>query len=141
MASVFNSAVEQALSQQSWFVRRKDTLVAIAGTALQIANLGALYASSGPEWVNILIAVVIGAAQIIIHAGTRGAITPSMATRLAAAGAQAHLDRDPVSGVIAEGESQPVEAVTVDDSTLPVADSLVAYDGPTSYPGRHRREE
>ncbi|WP_426716412.1 hypothetical protein ACEN19_00045 [Corynebacterium auriscanis] len=111
MASVFNSAVEQALANQSWFMRRKDTLVAIAGTILQIANLGALYASNGPEWVNILIALVIGAAQIVVHAGTKGAITPSMVRRLEQAGAEANLDRTPASGIAVAGESEPVEAV------------------------------
>lgn len=111
MASVFNASVEQALAHQSWFMRRKDTLTAIAGTILQIANLGALYASNGPEWVNILIAGVIGAAQIVIHAGTKGAITPSMAGRLEQAGEEANLDRESVSGVAVTGDSEPVEAV------------------------------
>ena len=111
MASVFNTAVEQALANQSWFMRRKDTLVAIAGTILQIANLGALYASNGPEWVNILIALVIGAAQIVVHAGTKGAITPSMVRRLEQAGAEANLDRVSASGIAVAGESEPVEAV------------------------------
>ncbi|WP_293817698.1 hypothetical protein [uncultured Corynebacterium sp.] len=111
MASVFNASVEKALANQSWFTRRKDTLTAIAGTILQIANLGALYASNGPEWVNILIAGVIGAAQIVIHAGTKGAITPSMAGRLEQAGAEANLDLTSVSGVAVTSESEPVDAV------------------------------
>lgn len=134
MASVFNDAVESALARQSWFVRRKDTLTAVAGTVLQVANLAALYASDGPEWVNVVIAVVIGVAQIVVHAGTRGAITPSMAKRLAVSGDRAHLDRPSVSGVaVTTGadEVEPVEPVEVGE--LPV------YEG--EYVGQHRAED
>lgn len=85
MNTTIDSAVENALANQSWFMRRKDTITAAAGTILQLANIAAAYATDAPEWVNIVIAVVIGLCQVVIHAGTPGAITPSMSTRLEAA--------------------------------------------------------
>lgn len=75
-------AVSNALAHQSWFMRRKDTLVAVAGTVLQLGNLAVVFTQGFPEWVGLLVAVVVGVAQVVVHAGTKGAITPSMAARL-----------------------------------------------------------
>lgn len=76
-------AIADALGAQSWFQRRKDSLAAGAGAVLQIANLVALIGvDSMPTWLNIVIAVVIGVAQIIAHATTKGAFTPSMIHRV-----------------------------------------------------------
>ncbi|AKN77511.1 hypothetical protein HO100_11435 [Corynebacterium ulcerans] len=77
-------AVAAALATQPWFMRRKDTLAAIAGWVLQVGNFATGMAVGAPMWVSFLIAAVIGIAQIIIHAGTPGAITPSMGKRLTA---------------------------------------------------------
>ena len=135
MASVFQNSVAEALAEQSWWVRRKDTLTAVAGTILQVANLLLLVSGEWPAWINAIIAAVIGAAQIVIHAGTKGAITPSMAMRLERAGERAHLDRPSVSGVAVTTEPNPVDAVATTD--LPV------YTGETSaeYQGQHRAGE
>lgn len=135
MASVFQNSVAEALAEQSWWVRRKDTLTAVAGTILQVGNLVLLVSGGWPAWVNAVIAGVIGLAQIVIHAGTKGAITPSMATRLEQAGERAHLDRPSVSGVAVTTEAAPVEAVETTD--LPI------YTGETSaeYQGQHRAGE
>lgn len=135
MASVFQNSVAEALAEQSWWARRKDTLTAVAGTILQVANLLLLVSGEWPAWVNAIIAAVIGAAQIVIHAGTKGAITPSMATRLEQAGERAHLDRPSVSGVAVTTEAAPAEAVETTD--LPV------YAGETSagYIGQHRASD
>ena len=83
----FSSAVAVALAEQPWFVRRKDTIVAVAGTLLQVANIAFAYTTNSPEWVNFAIAAVIGVCQVVIHAGTPGAITPSMGRRLEATAA------------------------------------------------------
>lgn len=83
----FSSAVEVALAQQPWFMRRKDTIVAVAGTLLQVANIAVAYTTNAPEWVNFVIAAVIGVCQVVVHAGTPGAITPSMGPRLEATAA------------------------------------------------------
>lgn len=135
MASVFQNSVAEALAEQSWWMRRKDTLTAVAGTILQVGNLVLLVSGGWPAWVNAVIAGVIGLAQIVVHAGTKGAITPSMAMRLERAGERAHLDRPSVSGVAVTTEAAPVEAVETTD--LPV------YTGETSaeYQGQHRAGE
>lgn len=135
MASVFQNSVAEALAEQSWWMRRKDTLTAIAGTILQVGNLLMLVSGGWPAWVNAIIAGIIGMAQIVIHAGTKGAITPSMAARLEQAGERAHLDRPSVSGVAITTEPNPVDAVATTD--LPV------YTGETSaeYQGQHRAGE
>lgn len=134
MASAFQNSVAEALAEQSWWVRRKDTLTAVAGTILQVGNLLILVSGGWPAWVNAIIAGVIGAAQIVIHAGTKGAITPSMASRLEQAGERAYLDRPSVSGFAVTDRSRPVEAVETED--LPV------YEGESSavYEGQHRRD-
>lgn len=75
-------AVSRALAAQPWYVRRKDTITAVAGTVLQLANVAAMYATDGPEWVSVLIAAVIGLCQMFVHAGTKGAFTDSMKNRL-----------------------------------------------------------
>lgn len=134
MASVFQDSVAQALAEQPWWLRRKDSLVAIAGTVLQVANLAVLVSGDMPAWMNAIVAAVIGAAQIVVHAGTKGAITPSMAQRLEASGEQAHLDLVPTSGIAVTEESEPVTAVV--QAELPV------YDGGASgYEGQHRLGE
>lgn len=84
--NLYQDAVARLLAEQPWWVRRKDTLAAIAGTILQVANLVLFYSESLPEWVPAAIAVIIGCCQVVIHAATPGAITPSMGERLAAVG-------------------------------------------------------
>lgn len=101
-------AVSSALAKQSWFLYRKDSITAVAGTILQIANFKNID-SYTDTWVGIAIAIVIGIAQVIVHAGTKGAITPSMAGRL-----QAALPTKPVFDLDAERENLaiPVQEAT-----------------------------
>lgn len=108
MASVFQSAVAEALNEQPWYQRRKDTLTAVAGTALQALNLLILYSGEWPAWLNAVILGVIGICQILVHSRTQGAITPSMAKRLEDFGMKAFLDRPSESGVTA---AEPVGAI------------------------------
>ncbi|CAB0575842.1 hypothetical protein CIP107532_01950 [Corynebacterium diphtheriae] len=76
------AAVTRALESQSWWLRRKDSLTSGAGLVLHFANLIVTMLGDTNPWVNVVVAVVIGVAQLIIHAGTKGAITPSMVTRI-----------------------------------------------------------
>lgn len=101
MASVFQDAVAAAIAEQPWYVRRKDSIAAGAGLVLQAANVLTAYSADFPEWVNIVVAVVIGVAQIAVHAGTKGAITPSQAARLEAAAGDIHQNPVSESGVYA----------------------------------------
>ena len=149
MASAFQNSVAQALAEQSWWARRKDTLTAVAGTVLQVANLLLLVSGEWPAWVNAVIAAVIGASQIVIHAGTKGAITPSMAARLEQAGQRAYLDRPSVSGVAVTAGVTPVEAVEAKNEPergypgTAFGEELPVYAGETSaeYTGQHRAGE
>ncbi|WP_301195424.1 hypothetical protein [Corynebacterium stationis] len=119
MASVFQSAVAEALNGQPWYQRRKDTLTAVAGTVLQVLNLLVLYSGEWPAWLNAVIAGIIGICQILVHSRTKGAITPSMAKRLEDFGMQAFLDRPSQSGVTVDHPIGDV-ADTPGDVELPV---------------------
>lgn len=88
MNTEIQTAVSNALRGQSWFVRRKDTIAAVAGTIIQVLNLLVFMTAGAPEWVNALIAVAVGIAQTLVHAATPGAITPSMERRLEQAALQ-----------------------------------------------------
>lgn len=78
-------AIADALHDQTWLMRRKDSLAAGAAAVLQLANLITFIGvDSMPTWLNILIALIIGVAQIIAHATTPGAFTPSMIDRVPA---------------------------------------------------------
>lgn len=93
MASIFNDALSQLLHEQPEYLRRKDSITSASGTVLQLTQLLAIQGAGLPLWVNLIVGVVIGVAQILVHAGTKGAVTPSMAKRLEEAGRRAHMDR------------------------------------------------
>ncbi|KQB83899.1 hypothetical protein [Corynebacterium oculi] len=82
MSATISQAVAAALETQPWFTRRKDTIAAVAGTILQMVNLVAAQATEWPPTAAVALAVVVGVLQVVVHAATPGAITPSMATRL-----------------------------------------------------------
>ena len=88
MNTEIQTAVSNALRGQSWFIRRKDTIAAVAGTIVQVLNLVIFMTTGAPEWVNGIIAVAVGVAQAFVHAATPGAITPSMEKRLEQAALQ-----------------------------------------------------
>lgn len=115
MASVFQSAVAEALNGQPWYQRRKDTLTAVAGTVLQVLNLLVLYTGEWPAWANALIAAVIGVCQILVHSRTKGSITPSMAKRLETAGLLAFQECPSQSGISAYKQADDTP-----DAGLPV---------------------
>lgn len=94
-SSIFRNAVARALADQKWWQRYKNSLTDVAGTVLQLANLALAFTADGPIWINVLIGVLIGLAQITIQAGTLGPITPSMANRLAQASEQAQAKIEP----------------------------------------------
>lgn len=103
-------AVEAALVEQPWFIRRKDSIVAVSGGILQVLNLLSAYAGGWPEWANVVIAALIFVIQAVVHAGTPGAITPSMADRLE------------------DAAPTPERSVELDSTPFPV------YSGPSSNP-------
>lgn len=132
------NAVQNALAAQPWYIRRKDTITAIAGTLLQLANVAAAYTTDAPEWASVALAVLIGLCQIVVHAGTPGAITPSMAARL---DAQAP---EPVDegGLAAGAEANELAGLAManpndlDYAPAPSAD----HGGSTVFEGAHRAD-
>ena len=102
--NAFSAAVSEYMATQPWAVRRKDTIVAVAGGVLQLAQIATALTVGAPEWVPVVIGAVIAVAQAVIHAFTPGAITPSMAPRLEAAYVEslpaAHSDTDLRDGAV-----------------------------------------
>lgn len=88
--NVVQEAVSAALADQSWFVRRKDTMAAAAAAIAQFGNLALAVHDQLPPIGAAIVAVVILVAQIVVHAATPGAITPSMSYRLNGALEEAH---------------------------------------------------
>lgn len=75
-------AVQNALAAQPWYVKRKDTLTAVAGAVLYLLDALAVSNTNMDETTGLALAAVVFVCQVFIHAGTKGAITESMATRL-----------------------------------------------------------
>lgn len=88
--NIYSQVVNAYVAHQPWFVRRKDTIVVVAGLVLQVLQVLAVHAAQAPAWVSLVVAVAIGLAQAIITSGTKGAITPSMGERLARAAETLH---------------------------------------------------
>ena len=82
LVNALQEGAGDALARQPWFVRRKNTLAAIAQAVLQLANLGVTLAVGSPVWVTFTIAAVIIAAEVVFHASTRGPVTPSAAQEI-----------------------------------------------------------
>lgn len=75
-------AVKNALAEQPWYVKRKDTLAAVAASLLYFADALAVNQAELPTWGGVAFAVFVFVCQIFTHAATPGAITPSMGKRL-----------------------------------------------------------
>jgi len=131
-------AVENALSAQPWWARRKDTITAVAGTIMQLANVAVAYIADGPEWASVAVALLIGLCQIVVHAGTPGAITPSMAARLEGE-APAPVDE---GGLAAGAEANELAGLAVaNPHDLDYTPVPYFHDGgSTRYEGAHRAE-
>lgn len=132
-------AVQNALQNQPWYVRRKDTITAIAGTLLQLLNIAAAYTTNAPEWASVALAVLIGLCQVVIHAGTPGAITPSMAGRLEA---EAPTPDAPDDGLAAGAEANELAGLAMaNPHDLDYKPAPSAHDtGSTVYEGAHRAD-
>lgn len=79
---IVQHSVAEALSEQKWYHRRKESITLVAGYMLQFGQIALLTYSDSPAWVVALIGIVIFLAQIFIIAGTKGSVTNSMVERL-----------------------------------------------------------
>lgn len=137
MNTQIQEAVQNALAAQPWYVRRKDTITAVAGTLLQLLNVAAAYTTDAPEWASVALAVLIGICQIVVHAGTPGAITPSMATRLEGQAPQV-VDE---GGLAAGAQANELAGLAMaNPHDLDYTPAPSAHDGSTVYEGAHRAD-
>lgn len=67
----------RALTNQKGWSRRKNTLVSLANAALQVIQIATVYAADGPQWISAVLLGVGFVAEIILHAGMKGSVTPS----------------------------------------------------------------
>lgn len=82
VAESLEPVLGKVLQEQSWWMRRKNTLAAIAQFVLQFANISLLVGGVLPLWVTIVIGVLIFLAEVVVHAATKGPVTNSGAERI-----------------------------------------------------------
>lgn len=109
-AGFIQEVVNDYVATQPWWARRKNTIIAVAGLVLQVAQVVAVYAAGGPEWASVALAGVIGVCEALMHATAKGAVTPSMGPRLG-----------DVAGQVDQPSVQE-ETAAVDEPGLTVAD-------------------
>ncbi|MDO4915886.1 hypothetical protein [Corynebacterium sp.] len=112
-AGFVQDVVNDYVATQPWWERRKNTIIAVAGLVLQVAQVVAVYAAGGPQWASVALAGVIGVCEALMHATAKGAVTPSMGPRLGDVAAQvtAPVDHEPVftsTALPLEGEEPTV---------------------------------
>lgn len=73
----------ELLSQQGFWGRRKNSLTSAAQVVAQLANILLYIQMDVPIWVTITIAGLVGLAEIIIQAGTKGSVAPSVVAEIA----------------------------------------------------------
>lgn len=113
-SDALSDAFAKALAKQGEFARRKDSITSIAGTVIQVANLATvLVGTDAPTWVHFVIAVVTGFAQLAVHAGTKGAITPSQEGRI----------RDALP-TIPDPEPKPVDPAAAMDTLVWISEAV-----------------
>lgn len=102
-AGFVQEVVDDYVATQPWWERRKNTIIAVAGLVLQVAQVVAVYAAGGPEWASVALAGVIGVCEALVHATAKGAVTPSMGERLGDVADQIFPD---------QAEPEPIPVVT-----------------------------
>lgn len=135
-------AVDKAVKEQSPWARRKDTLVTGLTGLAWLAGVLLPYTTDMAPWVGVALGATATVAGALVNAFTKGAITPSMATRLYANSPEAvgygytgspypHLEGDNPTLTEAGGENTPVDGVPeVPTNTVTVTET-------PSYAPRH----
>lgn len=75
-------AVGDAAAETKFVQQRRNSLAGVAGTILQLANLLALVSFEIPWWGTAIIAVIIGLAEVIIHATSKTPVTQAVAEKV-----------------------------------------------------------
>ncbi len=76
------AAGAEVLGDQKWFNQRKNSLASSAQTVLQVLNLVAFSLGDVHWGVTLALAVAIGLAEVVFHASTDGAVTPSVVEKM-----------------------------------------------------------
>ncbi|MDO5683788.1 MAG: hypothetical protein Q4G46_13305 [Propionibacteriaceae bacterium] len=82
--------VIDVVDDQSWFLRRKESIALVASNLTWMAALGTIVTDTLPRWAQLILMVLGGVgtvAGVVATALTKAAITPSMGPRLEAAAA------------------------------------------------------
>lgn len=82
LVNKIEEATGNALAEQPWFVRRKNTLTAIAQFILQAANVALFALGDVHVGVTIAVAVILSLAEIVVHAATKAPVTPAAAGKI-----------------------------------------------------------
>lgn len=115
-------AVDKAVKEQSPMARRKDTIVTVLTGLAWLASILIPYTADMDPRVGVVLGATATIAGALVNAFTKGAITPSMATRLYANSPEAvgygytgspypHLEGDNPTLTEAGGENTPVGGV------------------------------
>lgn len=67
-----------AAAETKFFQQRRNSLAGFANLVLQLANLLAFVTFEIPWWGTVIIAVVIGLAEVIVHATSKTPVTPAV---------------------------------------------------------------
>lgn len=104
VANTIENVATSYLEKQSWFKAHQSTLLAVANGVLQLANVGVFFLAGQdyPEWIVILIGVIISAAQAIAHSSTSAPISVRNATKLAEFAADDNPDAVPAAPTVAD---------------------------------------
>lgn len=137
-------AVDKAVKEQSPWARRKDTLVTILTGLSWLVGLLLPYTSDLDPRVGVALGATATVAGALVNALTKGAITPSMASRLYASSPESvgygytgspypYLEGDNPSLTEAGGENMP------DDGVPEVPVNNVTVTEYPAYTPRHAR--
>lgn len=122
-------AAADAASKVKVSEKRRNSLAGGANLILQLANILAFVSFEIPLWATIIIALVIGVAEIVVHAFSKTPVTEGVVEQVTEAAKQ-RVIQERLAQVPTSAQAQPapapVEKPAVEETGLPV------YDGPTT---------
>lgn len=122
------TAAADAASQVKVSEKRRNSLAGAANLILQLANLLVFVNYEIPLWATIIIALVIGAAEIVVHAFSKTPVTQGVVEQVTAA-AEQQVIRERLAAVPAPTPAQPAQ----ESAAVPhLPSGLPVYDGDTT---------
>lgn len=128
------AAGAKALAKQDGWGRRKNSIAGAAQLVLQVANLAATqWIADAPWWVTLIIAVVIGVAEIVVHASMKGSVTPSVVQEIADQAKTTEPDRGGLEHVVESFQDVADRVRDIQQRVATGASGLPVYRGDTTY--------